>query len=52
MAENLGMALVKLFGREMVNRAGLQDLAIVAEAGEPGVGNVARPYSGNWHQWI
>lgn len=36
MAENLGLALIQLFGRQTVTRAGLQDLAIVAEAGEPG----------------
>ena len=35
MAENLGLALIKMFGRETVSRAGLQDLANVALAGEP-----------------
>ena len=35
MAENLGLALIKMFGRDTVSRAGLQDLANVALAGEP-----------------
>lgn len=35
MAENLGLALIKMFGRETVSRAGLQDLANVALAGDP-----------------
>lgn len=35
MAENLGLALIKMFGRETVSSAGLQDLADVAMAGEP-----------------
>ena len=35
MAENLGLAVIKLFGRDTVSRAGLQDLATVALAGEP-----------------
>jgi uncharacterized membrane protein (UPF0182 family) len=36
MAENLGLALIQMFGRETVTRAGLQDLAVMAQAGEPG----------------
>lgn len=36
MAENLGLALVRMFGNETVTRAGLQDLVTVATAGEPG----------------
>jgi uncharacterized membrane protein (UPF0182 family) len=36
MAENLGLALILMFGRETVTNAGLQDLAIVASAGAPG----------------
>jgi len=35
MAENLGLALIKMFGRDTVSRAGLQDLANVVLAGEP-----------------
>ena len=35
MAENLGLALIKMFGRDTVSRAGLQDLADVVLAGEP-----------------
>jgi len=36
MAENLGLALIQMFGRETVTKAGLEDLAIVSRAGEPG----------------
>ena len=48
MGENLGIALIKLFGRETVTRAGLQDLAIVAEAGEPAAASGATD-TVSWH---
>lgn len=34
MAENLGLALIQMFGNEAVANAGLQDLAIIARSGE------------------
>lgn len=36
MAENLGLALIQMFGTETITRAGLQDLAVAMSAGEPG----------------
>jgi uncharacterized protein len=41
MAENLGLALIQMFGRETVARAGLDDLAAIVQSGEPGTSGLA-----------